>query len=124
MSVPKPQASDFRDLFPEFTEADYPDALVERWIETAGYIHSVTLRGWLFLTAHLLSIAKSDGALDGVATPDQGQGLLRVERLGEKRKEYSYSSDSMEFYDRTSYGRMFRQLDKRVAVTGIAARVF
>ena len=124
VSIPTPQASDFRTLFPEFTEQDYPDELIQRWIETAGYIHSITQRGWLFLTAHLLSIARADGALDGVATPDQGKGLIRVRELGKKKAEFIYGENAMAFYQRTSYGRMYCEISKRASATGIGVRVY
>lgn len=125
MTIPTPTASNFRTEFPEFTAQDYPDPIVERHIKRAGYIHSVTKQGWLLLTAHLLTIAKADGALDGVAEPDGGQGLITEDTIGDKTKRFSHTGKKgMEFYKRSSYGRLFVEVSKRNAASRIGVRVY
>lgn len=128
MPIPTPTASKFRTEFPEFTEADYPDEAVTRWITAAGYIHSVTEQGWLLLTAHLLSIAKADGALGSVAAPDGGQGLIISDKIGAKTRQFTYGGKAMkdahEFYKRTFYGRTFIEISKRTPAKSIGVRVY
>lgn len=128
MTIPTPTASNFRTEFPEFTEQDYPDPVITRWITAAGYIHSITQQGWLLLTAHLLTIAKADGAIDAVAQPDEGKGLVTMKTLGAKSRAFTYGGknmkDAKEFYKRTFYGRTFLEIEKRTASTGIGVRVF
>lgn len=127
MPIPTPTASKFREQFPEFTEQDYPAEVVTRWITAAGYIHSISERGWLLLTAHLLSIAKADGALDGVAEPDGGQGLVITDTLGQKTQQFSYGAgmrEGQEFYKRTFYGRTFLEIARRRPGKAIGVRVY
>lgn len=131
MTIPTPTASDFRTQFPEFTEQDYPDDVITRHLTRAGYIHSVTQQGWLLLTAHLLSIAKADGALEATpAEPDGGQGLITEDKLGDKTKRFTHGggkkgmADAKEFYKRTSYGRLFLEISRRSKATRIGVRIY
>lgn len=130
-AIRKPTPAEFRAQFPEFDLQEYPDDVVERWIAAAGHIFAVSRLPWLFLTAHLLVIAKEDGALKGVAEADGGKGVIQVKRIGKKSITYGFGTqaggspmDHDNFYDRSSYGRVFRQMRNAAPSVGIKARIF
>ena len=117
-------AAAFRATFPEFNDGDYPDPAITGWITQAKALHDVS--GWatLFLAAHLITIARADGA--GIHELDGGDGEVSEETIGPKRVMYvtQAKKDGESFYTRSSYGRRFLELERRAAGRVMSARVY
>lgn len=107
----------FREDFPEFS--DVSDSEVERWLETAREIHSLSETATLHLAAHLLALSQEDSG--GV---DDGAGVVTAESIGPKSVSYRTQAESGQdvFFERTRYGRTFLVLERRA--TAFSARVF
>ena len=121
MSVPT--ADDFRDTLGEFTAFEYPDEVVERWIAQARKIYNKRSLGIIYLTAHLITIANTERAAeDTPAMPDNNRRTTHSQRetVGPLSVTYSQQSGTFtsnnvreparEFYEETTYGRMFLEL--------------
>ena len=59
---PTVTADDFRRYISEFTPDDYPDDVLEEWIEVARNIYNWRKLGIVYLTAHLIALAVSERA--------------------------------------------------------------
>ena len=114
-----PTVVEFREQFPEFVAADYPDATVERFIEVAAFIHNVRQIAHLYLTAHLLKLedGRDAGAAASSEVQSEGAGPLRV-----TYKTQAEDGDEA-FYTRTEYGRTFLTMEKRTPRAIIGAVV-
>ena len=115
----------FRAQFPEFAPADYPDSVVTMWLECARGIHRLSEKATLFLTAHLVALDAEERA-GGAAGVDGGGNEYEEEQIGPKRVRYrKQSADERDtFYTRTSYGRLFLQLERRTPAHAMAVRVY
>ena len=127
--------ADFRNRFPEFTEADHPDVDVEFAIEEALLIHSVRKLATLYCVAHLLVVegigAGANGGgmgqiaihgevtelqVDSLRTRFTAQTATQI-NLGENRSNHET------FFSRTEYGRHFLVLESRSPRAAIGAIV-
>lgn len=110
----KPASSAFTSTFPElsFTADEISNAL-----DRAYEMHSRFPTAVLYLAAHLLVIGE-----EHTGKPDGGSGEVTAETsVGSKRAEYAAMAESGReaFFTRTSYGRHFLALEKRIAVKGM-----
>ena len=113
--------ADFREMFPEFGVADYTDDVVVGWIETARAIHALSDRALIWCAAHLLALDRDEGR-----ETDGGAGIIQSESIGPMRLTFqTQAKDQREvFFSRTSYGRMFLQLEHRTPAMAMAVRVY
>lgn len=109
--------AEFRAKFAEFSTAVIADADVEMYIEDSQYIYGRDDDTRLYLVAHLCALHKERSA-----TIDGGSGVITRERTGQREAYYVEVARDEAFYERSSYGRMYRQLLKRDAtyVLGMA----
>ena len=97
------------------------DDVIEKWLENAGYLHSLNEKARLYCAAHLLSLS-----LEEVEQPDGGSGEYSLEMYGSKQAQYkTMASDNWQtFFTTSKYGRMFRMLEMRTPELAIPLRVF
>ena len=121
MAANPPSVTEFREAFPEFTEPLYADAKVTRAASIAHQMSAVTADATLYLTAHLLVIGGEDSL-----TPDGGSGVVVDESAAGQRVTYEKQAEETgdAFYFRTSYGRMFRALERRAPRRVFGPRVY
>ena len=112
-----PTVAEFRAELVEFVEEEWPDAQVEMAIDVARDIHKSSARATIWCAAHLLSLWKSErGSV--VAKPDGGGRLVSGETLGQRMQSYARAAkdeDEDVFFHRTTYGRVFLMLEKRLS---------
>ena len=111
--------ADFREQFPEL--ADAPDSVATQWLDIAGDIHSASDHALLWCAAHLVAVDQAEGR-----RVDSGAGEVEEEQIGPKRVRYRAQAkdDRDTFFTRTSYGRMFLQLERRAPAVAMAVRVY
>lgn len=110
----------FRTEYPEFT-ADHSDDAVTAAIKQAAQLHSVTTRGQMLATAHLLALRS-----EHTAKPDGGSGLVTGETLGPQSFTFQQPAkgESLEtWWATTSYGRQLMALESRTPRLRISAKV-
>ena len=109
----------FREQFPEFPTNKVEDSAIERVLEEALELHSLSKRATLFCAAHLLTLET-----------DRAAGLNRRGEIasggaGPLRASYRTQADNgwEAFFTRTEYGRRFLILEQRTPGFAIGARV-
>ena len=120
----------FRSEFPEFTEDDYPDSVVSRWIGVASEISDISSRATIYLAAHFISLNYTPSDGETVLEADGGIREVKREEAGPLEVEYFPSSETTntsdryasENFDRTEYGRIFVTLERRA--TAFSVRVW
>ena len=107
-----PTVAEFRAAFAEFSTT--ADDAVTAVIETSAYIYAFNDEARLFLVAHVITVgAENTGALDG------GSGVVTRERIGQREVYYNGASGETPmtpdeaWFQRSSYGRMYRTMVKR-----------
>lgn len=132
---PTVTADDFRRYISEFTPDDYPDDVLEEWIEVARNIYNWRKLGIVYLTAHLIALAVSERAdATKPATPSNinNEQLTRIE-AGPMAKYFARRQQTGNdnpgtgnalFYDRTTYGRTFLELRRGTPGIGMSMRVY
>ena len=99
MGVLTPTVSNFRTSFPELPASEVDDDIVEAALDAAIQFHDQTTRGVLLCAAHLAT----DTGLVEILRSTQGP-------VSAQFKEF----DGGTFWATTSYGREFRELEKRM----------
>ena len=104
-----PTRAGFRTAFPEFSGTE--DAAVDRWLARARLRHDVVEQLTYMLTAHLLTLDAQEDREDV-----GGSGELITEQVGQQLATYQPHAKRAgeEFYTRTSYGRLFLELERAV----------
>ena len=118
-----PTVAEFRTRFGELaSEETYPDALIQNAINVAKSISTVSSEGFLYLTAHLAVVMKSEetGELDG------GSGEVSGEMSSAQSMSYTVMAEHNRdvFFTRSSYGRTFMLLESRAPKRVVSVRVF
>ena len=100
----------FRQQFPEFTEANFPDDIIEKTIESAYRICDIGELETLYCAAHLLTLIA-----DKTAKQDGGSGEIKREEIGERIVDYVTQAKTGReaFFTTSPYGRMLSTLEKR-----------
>ena len=101
-----PTVAEFRAKFGEFSTLD--DGIVQGYIGDSALLYARDDDIRLYLIAHLCALHGERGT-----KPDGGSGVIERERIGQREAYYSKVAEDEAFYERTSYGRMYRQLLKR-----------
>ena len=109
----------FRTQFPELDAAVATDVAVERALEEALELHSLSPRATLFCTAHLLTLEADR------VSGKQRRGEIAASGAGPLRASYRTQADNgwEAFFTRTEYGRRFLLLERRTPGFAIGARV-
>ena len=106
-----PTVDRFRQEFPEFAAEEHADAVVQRALNNAFEMHSLKALATLYLAAHLVAIGE-----EHTGQPDGGSGEIIEERTGPFTQKFTPQGGKDgkgAFYARTSYGRMFLELERR-----------
>ena len=110
------------DVNPPVPDADYENEnsdWLTSYIAAALRLHSRDAYCTALLTAHLYSLAQ-DGPKDDngnliLDLPDAGGSVTSGLSVGNMSMSYQRSSEEgAEWYEQTSYGRLFRMMEKRV----------
>ena len=109
------------DAFGDHLQDGQPTAALDRWIALALRLHAASPLAAAYLAAHLITLDKDeDGQIDG------GAGLLIGDRIGPLGLQYQMemTEGGESWFERTPYGRMFRQLERRTPATAMAIGVY
>lgn len=114
--------AEFREMFPEFSEENFPDDIVTARLDLANHFFSESRYGDMrphamgLYAAHYLVLAKRDGATDGssfTGTGSGGTGIIASKSVDGASVSYDVSSGAEEgagSWNLTRYGRELWQL--------------
>ena len=127
-------AAEFRAQFPEFSVDDYPDSMVDDWIEQARSIYNWRKLAIMYLAAHLIAVFNQERTTTTPASLDSGStGQVQSQTVGPLSVTYRQgagavmnmaANESMWFYDRSTYGRMYLELRRATPGVTMSVRSF
>ena len=114
--------TEFLSLLPEFAVTDsgndriYPDTDIQGWLDAAQIFYNRRKQGMIYVAGHLIVLAKAERPGPGPAVVDVGlQSNVESESIGPLSVRYRQEAreDHDAFFSRSTYGRMFIEMEKR-----------